>query len=98
MFCEVVNRRPFELNRARLGHFATLRGNLNLHSTGEIISGQRILVGSYFGGRSFGDNETAPSTRPGPHVNQPVGGLHHGLVVFDNQHAVALPLRDLASD
>ena len=40
-------------------------------------------------GRPLGDDQAAPRSTFGPHVDQPVGGLDHIQVVLDHHHRVA---------
>ena len=40
-------------------------------------------------GRALGDDAAAVLPRAGAHVDEPVGGAHHLLVVLDHEHRVA---------
>ena len=40
-------------------------------------------------GRPLGDDVAAVLARARPHVDEPVGGAHHLLVVLDDEHGVA---------
>ena len=44
---------------------------------------------------SLGDDVAAVLARARPHVDEPVGGAHHLLVVLDDEHGVAEPLQPL---
>ena len=53
------------------------------------MPGHRACVPHHLGGRALGDDLSPVLARARPHVNEPVGGPHHLLVVLDDEHGVA---------
>ncbi len=53
------------------------------------LAGDRLRVARDLRGRALGDDVAAVLARARPHVDEPVGGAHHLLVVLDDEHGVA---------
>ena len=71
------------------------RRDRDLPLAGEELPRDRALGLHHVVGRALGDDVAAVLTRSRPHVDEPVGGAHHLLVVLDDEHGVAEILQPL---
>src|SRR4029079_12229960 len=63
--------------------------HLDPSPAGEEVAGDRTLVARDLRGGPLGDDLSPVLARAGPHVDDPVGGSHHLLVVLDDEDGVA---------
>ena len=90
---QIIVRRPFELQHARLGDFAAFGRCLDFLSARKICASDRFGMGSHLVGCAFGNNLPAARAGAGADVDQPVGGAHHFFIMLDDKHRIALLLQ-----
>ena len=70
------------------GRDESFDAHAHLFARAEVSAGQCVRLADGFG-RAVENNLPTAFTGPGAHVNQPVGGQHHGRVVFHHHQGVA---------